>query len=83
MINSALLKCEHSRYLSIEEVTISILEFGSCTVCSLAQKAPPFTICCSHLNISDQVREYRAIVAQSLQLVHIGEYIEMDLTCEV
>ena len=32
-------------------------------------------ICCSHLNISDRVREYRAIVTQSVQLVHIGEYI--------
>ena len=37
-----------------------------------------------HVQLNDKVTtEYRGIVAQSFQLVHTGDYVELDVPCEV
>ena len=54
------------------------------TIDELQQQNPPFTVI-AHIGTSDgDVKEYRAVVSQSSDLVHSGDYVELHpVFCQV
>ena len=57
---------------------------GKCTLLGLAHHEPPYVLSFHHLQLNDKVpTEYGGIMAQSFQLVHAGDYVELDVPCEV
>ena len=43
----------------------------------------PYILSSCHVQFDDKVTEYRGIVAQSLQLLHTGDHVELDVPWEV
>eukprot|EP00731_Ephydatia_muelleri_P012809 Em0007g119a len=75
---------KQSGHLSVGALTVSVPGMEKCTLFGLAQHDPPYVLSFHHVQLNDKVtKECRGIVAQSFQLVHTGDYVELDVPCEL
>eukprot|EP00731_Ephydatia_muelleri_P006511 Em0003g759a len=75
---------KQSGHLSVGALTVSVPGMEKCTLFGLAQHDPPYVLSFHHVQLNDKVTtECRGIVAQSFQLVHTGDYVELDVPCEL
>ncbi|KAL5484433.1 hypothetical protein EMCRGX_G020930 [Ephydatia muelleri] len=69
---------------SVGALTVSVPGMEKCTLFGLAQHDPPYVLSFHHVQLNDKVTtECRGIVAQSFQLLHTGDYVELDVPCEL
>eukprot|EP00731_Ephydatia_muelleri_P021815 Em0014g406a len=69
---------------SVGALTVSVPGMEKCTLFGLAQHDPPYVLSFHHVQLNDKVTtECRGIVAQSFQLIHTGDYVELDVPCEL
>eukprot|EP00731_Ephydatia_muelleri_P017962 Em0011g2a len=76
------LASKHNGHLSLGALSVTVPGLNKCILSGLTQQEPPFVFSCHHVQLDDKVTEYRGIVAQSFQLVHTGDYVELDVPWE-
>lgn len=63
---------------SAVKLNLPDIEDGTPCIANLQHQQPSFTFHWDHLSLDDRVQEFRAVIGQDREMVHIGDFVELS-----